>query len=779
MKPNFNLIFVTGLAAAVSSCATRPPSEAEGGPRYYYANSASRATTPSAPAPAPAPAPTPPESSETPWPRNVSSGSATITIYEPQVDSWDGHKIVARNAIGIQKAGQPQPTYGVVTLKAVTLVDKSSRKVSLENIALEGGDFPSARESSQDYMKLLREGFPKTLDGLSLDRLQISLVVPPEQFKGSGQLNNTPPKIIFSTTPAILVYIDGPPTYRPVAGTDLQRVINTRMLVLKDKDGQHYLHVSDGYLTSPTLDGAWTVAAKPPEGAVEAEKEAMAAPTPVDLLNQQAEGSTNAPPSLSRGAPPKIYVATQPTELIVADGEPNFVPITGTHLLFVANTSGNVFKLLNDQQMYVLISGRWFRAPSLDGPWQYVPADHLASDFANIPDNSPKENVKASIPGTQQATEALLANSVPDSTRVSRTTQMQPPQIDGSPDLRPIGGTPLYYVANSGTPIIKVDEHTWYSCDNGVWYSATSINGQWAVADSVPSVIYTIPPSSPLHYLTYVHVYGSTPEEVYDGYTPGYLGTEVEDGVVVYGTGYYYSPWVGSVWYGYPVSWGFGWGPCWNPWDDWCFAFGFGWGWHGGWGCRPWWGPGHRGLIASRRPDSFSTARSVYARTGRTSPGTRTVARSESRVGYARAYNSRTGSIVAGQRATVQNVYNHGQSRATASSVRGSRPLDTRTGNVSRYGGTSGSQRGGSSFSRGAYGPNFSTREYPGNAYGYSRGGGAVHGGFVPGHSEGGRSVGGAVHSGGGEAHSSGGGAVHSGGGGGGGGGGHGGRGDR
>ena len=249
MKPYYNLIFATALAAVLSSCATRPPSEAEGGPRYYYANSASSPSRPSNPSsPSPSIHATPPlltahETSETPWPRRVTSGSATITIYEPQVDSWDGHEIVARNAVGIQRAGQNEPTYGVVTVHGITLVDKSSRNVSLENIRLDGGDFPSARESSQDYMKLLHDNFPKTLDGLSLDRLQISLVVPPEQLKGSTKLNNTPPKIIFSTMPAILVYVDGRPACRPVTGTELQRVINTRVLLLKDKDGQHYLHV--------------------------------------------------------------------------------------------------------------------------------------------------------------------------------------------------------------------------------------------------------------------------------------------------------------------------------------------------------------------------------------------------------------------------------------------------------------------------------------------------------------------------------------------------------
>ena len=88
-----------------------------------------------------------------------------------------------------------------------------------------------------------------------------------------------------------------------------------------------------------------------------------------------------------------------------------------------------------------------------------------------------------------------------------------------------------------------MDDHSFYSVENGIWFVATWPTGPWAVATSVPAVIYSIPPSSPLYYVTYLRVYGSTPDCVYDGYIPGYLGTVVSpDDVVVYGTGYYYPP---------------------------------------------------------------------------------------------------------------------------------------------------------------------------------------------------------------------------------------------
>ena len=79
------------------------------------------------------------------------------------------------------------------------------------------------------------------------------------------------------------------------------------------------------------------------------------------------------------------------------------------------------------------------------------------------------------------------------------------------------------------------------------------------MATSVPDVIYTIPSSSPLHYVTYVDIYWASPESVEVGYTPGYMGTVVApDGVVVYGTGYDYPAWVGTAYYPPPSTYGYG-----------------------------------------------------------------------------------------------------------------------------------------------------------------------------------------------------------------------------
>ena len=77
---------------------------------------------------------------------------------------------------------------------------------------------------------------------------------------------------------------------------------------------------------------------------------------------------------------------------------------------------------------------------------------------------------------------------------------------DGAPKLTPIAGTSLSYVSNSPTPVIRVSANEWYALRAGVWFTSTSATGPWFVARAVPAAIYTIPPSCPIYYVTYVQI---------------------------------------------------------------------------------------------------------------------------------------------------------------------------------------------------------------------------------------------------------------------------------
>ena len=123
-----------------------------------------------------------------------------------------------------------------------------------------------------------------------------------------------------------------------------------------------------------------------------------------------------------------------------------------------------------------------------------------------------------------------------------------------------------------------------------MWFESSTATGPWTVATAVPIEIYSIPASSPIHYVTYVKVYGYTPTSVYVGYTPGYYGTVLStDGVVVYGTGYSYPPYIGTtLWVPMPYTYGVGAAFSWSAAAGW--ALGFGLGFAAG-AVGPWWGP--------------------------------------------------------------------------------------------------------------------------------------------------------------------------------------------
>ena len=149
----------------------------------------------------------------------------------------------------------------------------------------------------------------------------------------------------------------------------------------------------------------------------------------------------------------------------------------------------------------------------------------------------------ASVPGHSQAQLAVLNAQIPQQATLKRNDAKLVVSYAGEPQFKPIQGTELTYAVNTTFEVIGVGGK-YYVCHQGVWFVGPSPTGPWALADNVPPAIYTIPPSNPLYNVTYVSVYGATPAAVTYGYTAGYAMGFVTAGLLVYGTGYYYPPYV-------------------------------------------------------------------------------------------------------------------------------------------------------------------------------------------------------------------------------------------
>ena len=529
---------------------------------------------------------------EQPWPRQFPGASYTFNVYQPQIEQWDGVRLEAKAAVSVEHPASPQQDFGVLWITAQTQVDKATRLVTLTNIQISRASFPGAPGGLDTYLQILRSHLPQNIVTISLDRLQANLAVTAAQSKQQQAVpvKNDPPRILFSATPAYLVIVDGQPVLRQVEGSSLVRVINTYALILLDQTaGTYYLRFMGQWRQAWTLDGPWTVATQPP-AALEPVRQSLAKNQQVNLLDDPAPELKDA---VSRGILPTLFVSTVPTELLQTQGPPSYQPIDGTQLLTVQNTSANILIDLAANDTYVLLSGRWFRSKSLDkGSWAYVPNNALPADFAKIPETHPRGAVLASVAGTAQAQEALIDNTIPQTAQVDRTDTKLAIPYSEPPAFKSIEGTPLQYVANSPIPVIRVDASSWYAVKDGIWFVGTTPTGPWNVAASVPAVIYSIPPSSPLHYVTYAYVYGATPQYVTVGYTPGYYGTVVvPTGVVVYGTGYIYpTVYVGAFWYPPPPTYGFGVGFGWGAAAGFAFGFAAGAIWGGAWGHCCWGG---------------------------------------------------------------------------------------------------------------------------------------------------------------------------------------------
>lgn len=510
------------------------------------------------------------------WPRTYTNNATSFSIYQPQIEEWKDNQFAARAALAITTGQSKQPTYGVIWFTSRTETDKANRLVTMTDFEITKVNFPTHAEQANVYRNLLQARVAKAAEVIALDRLLAEMAINEARTTNAGyQLKNDPPVIYFSTRPAILVLIDGEPVLRPVKDTSLSRVINTRVLILRDDaKGKFYLHLMDGWMEGDTAAGEWRVASNVPRDL----QKALAQTKQVDLLDGDKKASLSE--AMQRNALPMIYTSFTPAELLQAQGEPQFAPVDGTQLLYVTNSENDIFVDTASQQRYVLISGRWFRAASMNGPWAFVAAEQLPTDLAKIPVTHAKASVLASVPGTPQAREALIANEIPQTATITRSAAKLTVTYDGQPQFRTIENTRLAYAVNTPTPVIKVEANRYYAVQNGVWFVAATPNGIWEVASSVPTVVYTIPPSSPVHNVTYVKVYGSTPDVVYVGYTPGYYGTVVSsNNVVVYGTGWYYRPYIGTVWYGASYTYGYGAGFTWSTYSGWGVAYGIGYGW--------------------------------------------------------------------------------------------------------------------------------------------------------------------------------------------------------
>jgi len=570
----------------------------------------------SKPAPAPAAATTAPP----PWPRRYANNAGMVLIYEPQISEWvDQKKMTAIAAVQFSPTSGDKPLLGTVTINADTRVAVDDRLVNFSSFKVAEAHFASAtKEQVQTIASVVDTSIPDSERVIELDKVLAfvdSSSIRPKNVEG---VKADPPVVFYSNKAAILVNLDGDPIWSPIEGNDLRYAVNTNWDLFEHKPTSlFYLRHDKIWMQASDIKGPYAPATTLPPSFSK---------LPADDNWKEVRAALPLK-AVAASALPGVFVSTVPSEMILLRGAPEYVGVTGTRLLWIRNTDSDLFRLGSTGKVYYLVAGRWFSAPDFKGPWTFASLE-LPEDFKKIPLEHERSRVLASVPGTPQAAEAVLLAQVPQTARVNKK-ELKAPEVayQGDPKFEPIPTTTVSRAVNTDKDIIKVGD-LYYMCFQGVWFVSKSSSGPWEVTDSVPKQIYEIPISSPSHNVTYVTVEDDDDDEwVVFAAAAMYTGVMISWGCAVWGSGWYYPPYVG---YGgfypayFPYYPTYGYGASYNPWT----------------------GAYTRGAVAYGPYGGAGVASRYNPRTGTYSRGAAAYGPYGAR-GAATAYNPRTGTSAA------------------------------------------------------------------------------------------------------------------------------------
>src|SRR5207249_3966129 len=433
-------------------------------------------------------------------------------------------------------------------MKGNTNIDNVAKLVTITNPEITGTYFPSLDKATAEKMEQLFKTFVPPTFSISLHNLIAS--TPKKEVPAGVQLNNEPPKIFVGFQPSILLSVNGEPVLSEVSNTNLKFVVNTQWpLFFDESNSTYYLAVGQQWLMANSLEGQWSATKKlPPDFSKVPQDKQWSA------LKQFIPPAAN-----PKGATPNVVYSNKSAEIILFDGQPVYAQIPNTQLEYATNTNSVVFVFTPTQQFYYLTAGRWFSAMDLQGPWTYATPD-LPADFAKIPLNNPASAILASVPGTEEAKDAVLLAQVPTTITVNQKEAATKVKVEyaGYPKFEPIKGMSMAYATNTPDKVIKVGD-VYYLCLQGVWFMSPNSQGPWTTCTSVPQEIYSIPPSSPVYNVTYVTQTANPDNTVTASYTAGYLGTFIlgaaTGAILADGSGYWGQPYCyGGYYYPYPAT---------------------------------------------------------------------------------------------------------------------------------------------------------------------------------------------------------------------------------
>ena len=326
---------------------------------------------------------------------------------------------------------------------------------------------------------------------LSLNQLPVETV----------KVNNDPPVIFYSAKPASLVVFDGEPVLVP-AGKTHAHLCGEHQLAGLQRRG-HLVPAEQRTLVLRCADRRSLCAGGEASRLVHGLEEGGR------LRGGRALHPGQGAPAKEPGA--EIFVSQKPAEIIVTAGAPSLRAVTGTGLQRVVNTSNILFLQPATNSYFVLLSGRWFSAHALAGPWAFA-TDKLPPDFSMIDPAGPDACRAGRGSRHDRRTGGSTQGADPEHRRASSAARRSSRvAYSGAPQFVAVTGTTMLLRGQYQHLRAAGEEQLLRVRGRRLVRRRKLPSGPWVLADSVPEVIYTIPAASPVYPVTYVRVYAVAP----------------------------------------------------------------------------------------------------------------------------------------------------------------------------------------------------------------------------------------------------------------------------
>ena len=508
-----------------------------------------------------------------PWPREFTTPKGnTAVMYQPQFETFKGDTISGRAAISVLKKGETAPKFGVIFFTASVSVDRDDRSVEIRRIKVSRVRFPNITpEKEKTFAGIVEAEVPKWNLVISYDRVIENVKVAEREKKSAQGLKNDPPKVLFAEEPTVLVTLDGEPQLRDVEGAPAE-ARRQHGPVHGSRHAQQPLLPLGGQevvVRGARREGAVARDRRPARrhrgprraGRRGAEEERQGRARRTTAPRRRTRRRSSSPPSRPSSSSPRASLPSSPSR---ERGR-----ISSRWRTRRATSSSTCRRRTTTRSCPAAGSGAR-RSPA--EAWTYVPPDSLPATFAKIPPDSDIGDMRASVPGTDEAEDAVLDAQIPQTTAVKRADAKLDVQYDGEPKFVGIEGTKTEYAINTPTSVLRIRRPLLRVRQRGVVrrgladgpVAPRGLGSQrttWSrFRRACPSTTSSTCADLRLHARRGVR-----------GLHAGLRGRYPWDGTVVWGTGWYYRPWIGpTFWWPRPYTWGFH--AHYTPWSGWGFG---------------------------------------------------------------------------------------------------------------------------------------------------------------------------------------------------------------